>query len=456
MKAGSDDVRVPLAVDLDGTLIRTDLLWESFLVVMRREPWTLLRAPFWWACGRARLKQELGRRATLDPASLPAHEEFVAWLRTEKARGRKLVLATASDAEFAKPVGEYFKLFEEILGSDGRRNLRGVNKGRVLAEKYGERGFDYAGNSSVDLAVWRFARAAVVVNASETLPNRAAKVTTLGPVFPTPRPEGPALWSALDLGRIGINLLVLLPALMVPWEHCVLRWAVLLTAFLAFAFSTSAGALLRALLDVPTDRLEPALRLRPFASGDAPLSRGLSLLTGLAIGAVVLGAITSPGLGLMLTASLALEVAAGYRFRHHVAKDAIATALLALARVAAGAAVVGRLLPGGLVVFLGLAFAAVGAAESRARGGTSLRAVLAHGLGLASGPVLGWFAGTPEAVLHFHRPWLLLLLWPGLLLWIIRGVKSSSELRLQADSRRAWRWVLAGSGIAVWWLAAHV
>ena len=71
MKAGSDDVRVPLAVDLDGTLIRTDLLWESFLVVMRREPWTLLRAPFWWACGRARLKQELGRRATLDPASLP-------------------------------------------------------------------------------------------------------------------------------------------------------------------------------------------------------------------------------------------------------------------------------------------------------------------------------------------------------------------------------------------------
>ena len=174
---------IPLCVDLDGTLIRTDLLWESLARLLRRNPFQLLPVLFWWMRGRAFLKRQLVRRVTIDPAALPYHESFLAFLREQKATGRKLVLVTASDRDMALPVANHVGLFDEVLGSDGKTNLRGANKLKVLVEKFGERGFDYAGNSSADLAVWRGAREAIVVNASAAVLKRAAECAKSGPTF---------------------------------------------------------------------------------------------------------------------------------------------------------------------------------------------------------------------------------------------------------------------------------
>jgi phosphoserine phosphatase len=174
---------VPLCVDLDGTLIRTDLLWESLAKLFRRNPFWLFRVLIWWMRGRAFLKHQLAWRVTIDPASLPYHESFLAFLREQKSVGRKLVLVTASDREMALPVARYTGLFDEVLGSDGRTNLRGANKLKMLVEKFGERSFDYAGNSAVDLAVWRGARLAIVVNAGQRLVKRAAECARPGPAF---------------------------------------------------------------------------------------------------------------------------------------------------------------------------------------------------------------------------------------------------------------------------------
>jgi apolipoprotein N-acyltransferase len=174
---------VPLCVDLDGTLIKTDLLWESLARLLRRNPFQLLPVLLWWARGRAFLKQQLVRRVTIDPAALPYHEPFLAYLREQKAAGRKLVLVTASDRDMALPVANHVGLFDEVLGSDGKTNLRGANKLKALTGKFGERGFDYAGNSSVDFAVWRGAREAIVVNASAAVLKLAAECTRLGPTF---------------------------------------------------------------------------------------------------------------------------------------------------------------------------------------------------------------------------------------------------------------------------------
>jgi 4-hydroxybenzoate polyprenyltransferase len=443
----------PLAVDLDGTLIRTDLLWESFVVVLRRQPLALLRVPFWWAQGRARLKQELGRRATLDPALLPPHEGFLTWLRGEKSRGRKLVLATASDAEFATPVGRHFGLFDEILGSDGRQNLRGANKGRTLAARFGERGFDYAGNSHVDLAVWPFTREAVVVNAAPGLPARAARVAKLGPVFPRPRAELPALLSALKPERWPVNLLVLAPLLLLPPGRSAEKWPALLLVLLAFLGTHSAASLLRALLDLDADRRNPASRTLPFAAGDAPLSRGLALIPCLALGAVSLAGCIDLRLGALLAAVLAVEVVRLYRFRQSLLTDVLALAWLAWARLSAGTEVVGGTLALGCAIFSALALAAVAAAERRPTERAAW--LLAHGCGLVAGPVLGWFAGTPAAALMFQRPALLLLLWPALLLWIIRGLKTANPSPAQSAARDPFRWALGLAGAAVLWLAAH-
>ena len=174
---------VPLCVDLDGTLIKTDLLWESLARLLRRNPFQLLPVLFWWARGRAFLKRQLVRRVTIDPAALPYHEPFLAFLREQKIADRELVLVTASDRDMALPVANHVGLFDEVLGSDGKTNLRGANKLKALIAKFGERGFDYAGNSPADLAVWRGAREAIVVNASAAVLKRAAECAKPGPTF---------------------------------------------------------------------------------------------------------------------------------------------------------------------------------------------------------------------------------------------------------------------------------
>jgi phosphoserine phosphatase len=186
MPATNENVRenqIPLVVDMDGTLIRTDMTWESLVCLLRRNPFLALLSALWLLRGRAFYKQQLAARVQVEAASLPYHEPFLAWLKEQKRVGRKLILATASDIEMAKPVARHVGLFDEILASDGRTNLRGAAKRRKLVELYGDHGFDYAGNSAVDLAVWPQARGAVVVNASKHLAQRAAKVTQVLEVF---------------------------------------------------------------------------------------------------------------------------------------------------------------------------------------------------------------------------------------------------------------------------------
>ena len=179
----ADIPNVPLVVDLDGTLIRTDMLWESLARLLRRNPLAIFQILFWWTRARALLKQKLATRVQINPDTLPYHEKFLTWLRTEKNSGRKIILATASDLKMAQPIAAHVGLFDEVLASDGKVNLRSENKLRALTQKFGARGFDYAGNSSADFAVWRGAREAVVVNASAHVLREAANCTKLGATF---------------------------------------------------------------------------------------------------------------------------------------------------------------------------------------------------------------------------------------------------------------------------------
>ncbi|MGA2248051.1 MAG: apolipoprotein N-acyltransferase [Verrucomicrobiota bacterium] len=179
----ADTPNVPLVVDLDGTIIRTDLMWESLALLLRRNPLCIFQIPFWWSRGRARLKQQLSARVRVDAASLPYHARFLDWVRKEKTSGRKVIMATASDRRMVQPVVDYLGLFDEVLASDGKTNLRREHKRQTLVQKFGERGFDYAGNSEDDLAVWRSARTAIVVNASAAVLRQAAQCAEPGPAF---------------------------------------------------------------------------------------------------------------------------------------------------------------------------------------------------------------------------------------------------------------------------------
>jgi hypothetical protein len=168
---------------MDGTLILTDVLWESMMQLLKKDPLYLFALPWWLLGGRARLKREIAARVELDVAALPYNHEFVEFLRAEHRQGRSLILATAADETLAQRVAQHVGVFSDVLASNGDTNLRGSNKVRVLTERFGAGKFDYAGNSTVDLPVWKDSRQAIVVNAPKGLAQKAAALTQVGQVF---------------------------------------------------------------------------------------------------------------------------------------------------------------------------------------------------------------------------------------------------------------------------------
>src|SRR5437660_5623761 len=128
----------PLCVDLDGTLIAGDLLWESIAALARSRPWLLLLLPYWLlAGGKAHLKQQLASRTRLAVDALPYRPEVLALVRQARASGRRVVLATASNQQLAQAVADHLGLFDEVLASSETNNLRGANKTALLTSRYG-------------------------------------------------------------------------------------------------------------------------------------------------------------------------------------------------------------------------------------------------------------------------------------------------------------------------------
>ncbi len=346
---------MPLCVDLDGTLIKTDVVWESLVLLLRHRPLSCLAVPLWLLFGRAYLKAQLAKRVQLDPALLPYNQPLLEFLRGEKSRGRTVLLVTAADSLLARCVAEYVGLFDSVMASDGKRNLRGKYKGARLVERFGERGFDYAGNSSVDLAVWRHARQAIVVNARPRLSHQAAQLTSLGRVFDPKPPLLSPLARSLHLFEWLKNLVLFVPALLSGSASAGHLAANAALGFIAFSLSASFVCLLRALLSLNTDRQEQERRLWPFASGDLPLPIGLGTLPVLLGGIVV----TTSKLSWEFAVLLVLyTVTLGYsrRLKPKLISSSFAFAALYTLRLSAGcvAAGVGFSLWTASIVFCGL------------------------------------------------------------------------------------------------------
>ncbi len=179
----TDSPEPPLYVDLDGTLIRGDTLLLSLMKLLRERPWRSLVLPYRLLAGRAALKDYIARSVSLEPAELPYRIEVLDFLRSEKARGRTLVLATAAHSIISDAVAGHLRLFDRVLATDRSRNLKGEAKLAAVVGELPDGLFDYVGDSMADLPLFRKARFAILVRPSPKLLRAARATCRVGRVF---------------------------------------------------------------------------------------------------------------------------------------------------------------------------------------------------------------------------------------------------------------------------------
>lgn len=290
----SSPADVPLVLDLDGTLVRTDTLQEQAVAFVRRNPFSVFKLFGWVLAGRVVLKERLAAAVPLDPEFLPVNEELVAFAEQEAARGRKVVLATAAHAETARPLLARFPFISALLATEGKVNLKGKAKAEALKAEFPQ-GFDYAGDSRADLAVWKHARNGITVGASASTVRKARKTTNIVQEFARPAALK-AFIKCLRPHQWAKNVLVVVPAILSGRIVDPATILPLVLAFFALSLTASATYVFNDLWDLQDDRQHWSKRKRPFASGTLSVPAGV-------IGAVFF---LAAGLGLALAAGTAV------------------------------------------------------------------------------------------------------------------------------------------------------
>jgi 4-hydroxybenzoate polyprenyltransferase len=275
--------RRPLCVDLDGTVVKSDTLMDSLLLLLRSRPLDTLRVPLWLLRGKAAVKAEVGARVALDVRHLPYNRSVVEYLEVQRGEGRRLYLATGADQILAERIADHLGLFDGVLASDGSTNLTAGNKLDGLRTTFGDEGYDYIGNAGPDLPLLQHAGTAMIANPTPALRTRLrSRGITVDREFQDRQSPVKAVLKALRLHQWAKNILIFVPMLL---AH-VLRAGVFAgaaIAFVSFSLCASSTYIANDLLDIESDRRHPRKRNRPFAAGD------LSVLTGVLIGAVLLG-----------------------------------------------------------------------------------------------------------------------------------------------------------------------
>lgn len=261
----------PLVVDLDGSLIHTDLTFESIFLFLKSHPRQVFFLFFWFLKGRAYFKRQLAQRISMRMDLLPYNQDVLTYLKDQKRKGRSLILATGSDILLAQEVARHLDLFDEVIASDGKINMRSHNKAQKLVSLFGEKKFGYVGNSRHDLPVWDKAMEVIAVNPPARILSNLEKTTPPSIVFKTKESVGENMIHSLRPHQLVKNLLVFLPLFA---SHQVTNIQLLLNtliAFCALSLFSSATYLINDLLDLEADRSHPTKFLRPLARGVIPI-----------------------------------------------------------------------------------------------------------------------------------------------------------------------------------------
>ena len=445
----------PLCVDCDGTLIKTDLLHESVVRVVLRRPWLLGSIFAWLLKGRPHLKAKLAEITTPAPELLPYSEEILALIQHRRESGGRVLLVTASTERYAEKVARHCACFDEVIASDAVTNLKGNEKKRMLVDRFGPKGFDYAGDSSADLPVWEEASEAIVVGGNSVLFKRAQSVNPKARCLgESPRPFSSWL-KLLRVHQWAKNLIIFVPLLT---SHRIFELPLLAqatTAFFSFSFLASATYIFNDLCDLDNDRAHATKRRRPLAAGSIGLPSGVAAAVALGISAVALGYQLGFGFLMVLTVYLCVSVLYSSVLKKVALVDVLVLSGLYIWRLVAGGVATGIVLSNWLLsfalfVFTSLALAkryvelssapAAVSGETKAAKGrgyftSDLPLVLSMGVAsaLVSVLVVLLYVNSPEVILLYRYPQMLFLLAPLVLFWIGRVWLLASRNELHED-----------------------
>lgn len=439
----------PLFVDIDGTLIKTDLLYEGLVGLLKTQFMYLFLVPFWLLKGKAYLKYRVAKLVGLDFSLLPYNKCFIEFLIKEKEKGRRIFIASASNIDYANKVAEYLGIFDEVLASTEFNNLKSVNK--LVAIKKMSSEFSYAGNEVSDFKIFKESVESYLVNPGE----KALSMTKEFPVTKVlyDKKNKYLIWAkALRLHQWLKNILIFVP-LFVSDSYMELDSVYLaLYAFFAFGLLASATYLVNDLLDLNADRKHPRKKYRAFASGDLPILHGFFCLFFLIVIIVVVCLNTSVYFKISLVSYLLITLLYSFYLKKIVLADVITLAGLFTMRIIAGASVLNItpsfwLLAFSMFTFFSLALvkrcAEIKVLEkydreySEGRGYILDDYLLMQSLGVTSAfmsiLIMAFYVQNSYSVYVYTKPFLLWLTLPAFAYWLCRMWLKTSRSEMHDD-----------------------
>jgi 4-hydroxybenzoate polyprenyltransferase len=434
---GRDETPPPLAVDLDGTLILSDTLHEGLAAYLKADPKSLLGLMARMREGKAAFKRHVSASVGFDPALLCYNQEFLDYLRAQRAAGRHIGLFTAADQSIADAVSAHLGLFDVARGSTGIVNLGGAAKLAVIEAEFGPR-FAYAGDHAVDQPIFARAAGVVLVGQVESLRAGLEPGAVVEASFPVARP-GPAVWTkALRLKHWTKNALVFAPAALAPPG-----WTVFLhvgALFVLLGVLASATYLINDLMDLEADRRHVVKRHRPLAAGTLSVRDAVLAAGGMIVAALLVSLLLPGSATLMLLSYLGLTLLYSFVLKRMPMVDVVVLAGLFTLRVLAGALQLNSpvspwLLTFSMLFFLSLAIikryaelerlvqAAFGKAAARGYTARDMPILLASGIGAAFSAIvicMIYLINEQYSRAVYTHPQVLWGVMPVLLVWMLR------------------------------------
>lgn len=442
---------LPLVVDLDGTLLRSDLLIEAGFSELGRRPAAILDVLASLCRGKAALKHRLSDTCCFNPTTLPYDDEVLGRIEVAHAEGRYVYLASASHEDLVRAVADHLGVFDGWFASTGSVNLAGELKARRLVEAFGERGFDYIGNDAADLPVWRAAHKAIAIRAPAGVARRLRGVAPDAEHLPHARPSWRTWAKLLRVHQYAKNALVFVPLLT---AHRFEMGSVGLACLAAVALSLCASGvyILNDLVDLQDDRGHRTKHRRPLACGAIPLLHGVFAIPILLAAGLAIAAAVSPAFLAVVIGYLAITTAYSFCLKRKMLIDVITLACLYSIRVIGGAVAI-EVIPSKwligfcLALFLSLALikryveltarldANLPDPSNRDYRTSDLGMVgsLAAAAGFNAVVVLALYISSASVQELYSRPEVLWLICPVLAYWIARALMLAHRREMDDD-----------------------